>query len=192
MQCLRVRSKSEVRYIPYRPGKNERIDLPVLLKINFNRTLLVYRNIPFLISTGPVTDVIARKGRFYHRKLVAKFSIADYWFFDHSSKKPERLVYGIIGLDSKKSPRQITDVLFFHELREMYYRWGRRRSKEFAHKKARRNELQYAAKFLLPAERRIYQKFRRAFRPSLTAIRGKHEKYQANFFDARGGYRCSD
>ena len=177
MVLLRVFSKDNMEYNQYEPQLDSRIDLSALLKFDFSKTLLVYQGIPFIVRITEVENVFRKEnGNFYIQRVDAGFQNVEWRFRDKSSGKMEKIDYTIIELvelDPGIIPLSIIDVLFFHELREMYYQKILNNSKEIAHRKARKDEKTYIDNFLSISEKQIYEKFCREFRPIKRKIQGE-------------------
>ncbi|PIR02165.1 MAG: hypothetical protein CO031_02535 [Candidatus Nealsonbacteria bacterium CG_4_9_14_0_2_um_filter_37_38] len=163
-----------MEYNQYEPQLDSRIDLSALLKIDFSKTLLIYKGIPFIVVADRAENIFRGKNGFYYSQRVgAGFKDVEWHFMDKDLGKMECIVYTLIEVDPEIIPHPIIDVLFFHELKEMFYRKVFNNPKGAAHQKARKDERDYANKFLSPTEKQIYEKFCREFRPIKRKIQGE-------------------
>lgn len=174
---LRVFSKKDVKYVPYKLPVNARIDLSALLKQDFTKTLLVYKGIRFQIWTKD-TEIIFKKGdRLFSVSEAAYFIGPVTWCFgDKKSGKAKQIKYMVIALNPKLTPLPIMDVAFFHETREMYYQVIRKFSEKISHRKARKDERMYVKKFLSPAEKQIYKNLFINYRPIIKELNEREVK----------------
>ena len=167
---LSVFSKNEAKYIQYESSQDSRIDLTALLKLDFSQTLLVYLGIPFLVRTNRAESIFKKDNNFYSQRVAAHFQAVEWYFIDKNSGGMEQINYILIELDPEIIPHSIMDVIFFHELREMYYQRVLNNPRKIAHQKAERDEEIYVNKFLSPTEKRTHRKFSKEFEPIIEKI----------------------
>ena len=168
MALLRVFSRNDVEYIPYELQPDIRIDLSALLKFDFSKTLLVYQGIPFIVRASIVENFFRKDGDLYSERVAAGFRDVQWHFLDKNSGEIDQIDYTLIELvelDPGTIFQSTMDVVFFHELREMYYQKILNNSKEIAHRKARKDEKTYVDNFLSISEKQIYEKLSREFKP---------------------------
>ena len=173
MGLLEVFSKDEVNYVRYEPPPDVRIDLSALLKFDFSKTLLVYQGIPFIVRASRVGEIFKKDGDVYSQRVAAGFKDVQWHFIDKNSGEMDQIDYiliELVELDPGIIFQFIIDVIFFHELREMYYQRVLNNPRETAHQKARKDERAYAAKFLSLTEKQIYKKFSREFKPVIEKL----------------------
>lgn len=173
MALWRVISKDDLVYVPYELPANSRINLKNILKYDFSRTVLVYCGVPFVVKIGESETVFKKDGAWYSARTGGCFRDLIWFFIDKKSGKQEKILYMQIEVDPDVIPRFMLDIVFFHELREMYYRVVLKESEKFAHKKAKKDERSYVKKFLSADQKRKYKKFYKEFKPAIRKIKGK-------------------
>lgn len=173
MTRLRVFSKNDVKYTPYKYSLEERIvNLAALLQIDFSQTLLVCQGYPFIVTIGRAKNISKKDDVFYSERLAGSFNELEWLFLDKDSGKLDCIKYGIIELDSKLIDHCIMDVVFFHELREMYYQKILSQFAKVSHSKAKEDEKNYVERFLSLEEKQIYEQFSKR-RSIIRRVRGK-------------------
>ena len=162
---LYVSSKSEIKYIPFRLFPNKRLNFRKIPKLSLKektRSLLVYKDIPFILKIAPVIISIKKKNKkHYVRRSAGIIRKAFFIFKNKKTKRTQKVSYFVIEIDPKIISPSIRDVVFFHELREMYYMAKLDNSQKVAHQKALKDEKKYVEKFLSEKEKQIYYKFRK-------------------------------
>ena len=117
---LLISSKKDINYIPYECSLESRIDFPELLKFDFNQTLLIYRGISFVVKLGNTITGYKCGDDFFTEQYPGKFEQVEQVFKNNESGEMETIEYVIITLDPELSPEEFRDVIFFHELQEMF------------------------------------------------------------------------
>ncbi|MFH1780549.1 MAG: hypothetical protein ABH841_00865 [Candidatus Nealsonbacteria bacterium] len=164
MALLRIFSKKDVRYVPYELPLNSRLDFAELLKLDFTQTLLVYKDIPFNINIGRSENIFKKDGEFYRQRVCEGFRELELSFLDKESQECQSIKYISIDIDPEMIPQSLIDVVFFHELREMYFQIAFKIIRRTAHCKAVKGEKVYVNRFLLLSERKLHRKFRKESR----------------------------
>jgi len=167
-------SKATMKFLLLKLSPNNRINLgniPLLPdpRAAKTKTFLLYKGIPFILKICPVIRITNKKG--YIARVPTQEGTGIAVFKDkRTGKIIEKKSYSIIELDPKVTPQCLMDVMFFHELRELYYREKLGYPDEVAHKKARKDEIKYVNKFLSSKEKEIYQKFMKEQKPLLQKL----------------------
>ncbi|MEA3272167.1 MAG: hypothetical protein U9P90_00695 [Patescibacteria group bacterium] len=136
-----------ISLVSFNPSQDSRIDLSFIMQVGFDKTMLVYHGIPFVAHEV--------------EGVLQSLDIGSYEILSLACS----VYYIKICLNFTVIPSSIIDVVFFHELREMYYFYVIEDSKDVAHRKAVRDEIEYVNRFLSDEEKEIYDRFIERVRP---------------------------
>lgn len=145
--------------VPYEIPEATRIQVQPLVDICKSHSLLVYERIPFTVKIFPISLFSPGPkgipaGTFLGgtvQSINSKTNIID--------RAEINFVY--IDIDV---PRDLQDVVLFHELREMYYMLVKQIDQSTAHRNAILEEEAYVKRFLSVKEQKAYTNFVRIAR----------------------------
>jgi len=161
-QTKKEKRISPIKIIRFTVPHNKRIniaEIPLLPNPNRakNKTLLCYKGIFFILRLCPVSDKHRINGKNYLIHSSAHILWDTIALRSKNTARPTNTkTFGIIEIDQEIIPSCLIDLIFFHELREMYYIQGFK-FPSHPHEKAVKDEKEYVKRFFSSEEKKAYR-----------------------------------